>query len=678
MRLIKPSVEIWDQEEGLNGVYKSIERAGRICYKSSDKITKDSAEPFVDRMIKSLHHSMLEQGTVYLTIPREDINYHIYLSKYRDNPYSECRVAQTLEGIPVGSLYISTNYRVIIEHDWTDDLKYLCKPTKFHEKRISVHFTLDRAVSMEFLRHKKFSFAQESTRYCVSGDTLLRYKNPHNKYTIEELYRDKIGQNKLSKLKIEVLNLDTGKLEYSEINNIFYNGIKPIYKIITKLGYSLKCTGDHKIYTPNGWKELQNISSGDFIYVNGKDSVSNFLYRDKDWLYNQYVTLNKTVKDISIEFKYGEDILRKWLYKFKIYKPKDDEKPLYTNYDWLYNENIILNKTFVQISKETGYNVSTLKKWASKLNIPKKGTGYFNIGKTPWNKGLTEEDDHRIKKQANTLRKYHHNNGDSKTILKEDTSEYQKYKKSYCEICNTTEDLEVHHIDHNRTNNFPINLITVCSSCHQSIHSQNLKILHADEVLSIEYIGEEDVYDLEINHYHNYVANGIIVHNCNFSKNKFNNEITYIIPTWLDIPEGKITIKPHIGGDCIKSTPFIDDDSFISYHKEYGLDKQRGGYYINDFHLSDIDNSPISLFIRSLEFTEQVYLNLVSSNWTPQQARQVLPNALKTELVMTGFISDWKHFIDLRYRGTTGKPHPDAFYLAEKLYNLFKEKGIDI
>ena len=167
MRLIKPSVEIWDQEEGLNGVYKSIERAGRICYKSSDKITEDSAEPFVDRMIKSLHHSMLEQGTVYLTIPREDINYHIYLSKYRDNPYSECRVAQTLEGIPVGSLYISTNYRVIIEHDWTDDLKYLCKPTKFHEKRITIHFTCDRAISMEFLRHRTFSFAQESTRQII-------------------------------------------------------------------------------------------------------------------------------------------------------------------------------------------------------------------------------------------------------------------------------------------------------------------------------------------------------------------------------------------------------------------------------------------------------------------------------------------------------------------------------
>lgn len=296
MRLTKPSVEIWDQEEGLNGVYKSIERAGRICYKSSDKITEDSAEPFVDRMIKSLHHSMLEQGTVYLTIPREDINYHIYLSKYRDNPYSECRVAQTLEGIPVGSLYISTNYRVIIEHNWTDDLKYLCKPTKFHEKRISVHFTLDRAVSMEVLRHRKFSFAQESTRYC------------------------------------------------------------------------------------------------------------------------------------------------------------------------------------------------------------------------------------------------------------------------------------------------------------------------------------------------------------DYSKNKFNNEITYIIPIWLDVPE-----------------------------TEYGTLLTP-----KDIQFKEYTNLSEKEFINHLLDSEYRYFNLLKLGWTPQQARQVLPNALKTELVMTGFISDWKHFIDLRYRGTTGKPHPDAFYLAEKLYNLFKEKGIEI
>ena len=45
---------------------KIIEQAGRVCYKSEDKITEDSAKEFVDRMIKSGHGAMLEHGTVYL------------------------------------------------------------------------------------------------------------------------------------------------------------------------------------------------------------------------------------------------------------------------------------------------------------------------------------------------------------------------------------------------------------------------------------------------------------------------------------------------------------------------------------------------------------------------------------------------------------------------------------
>ena len=69
MRLINPSFEIWEQEPGLEGIYKAIERAGRVCYRSEDKITEDSAKPFVDRIIKSKHGSVLEHGTVYLAIP---------------------------------------------------------------------------------------------------------------------------------------------------------------------------------------------------------------------------------------------------------------------------------------------------------------------------------------------------------------------------------------------------------------------------------------------------------------------------------------------------------------------------------------------------------------------------------------------------------------------------------
>lgn len=167
MKLIKPSFEIWDQPAGLEGVCKQIEKVGRVCYKSEDKITEDSAKPFVDRMIKSGHGAMLEHGTVYLKIPygtmddRGEFSNEPIVIKYIDNPYSV-----VMNNSENDYWYITSNYRVIIENEWIDDLQYLCEPTEFHAKRITVHFVCDRGVSHEFVRHRVFSFAQESTRYC--------------------------------------------------------------------------------------------------------------------------------------------------------------------------------------------------------------------------------------------------------------------------------------------------------------------------------------------------------------------------------------------------------------------------------------------------------------------------------------------------------------------------------
>lgn len=168
MKLIKPSFEIWEQPSGLEGVYKQIERAGRICYKSEDKITEDSAKSFVDRMIKSGHGTMLEHGTVYLKVFNVIENSEL-IDKYKSNKYSVVKEGTEVYNCHGDILYgsckcITTNYRVLVENGWLDDLKYICKPTEFHEKRITVHFVCDRGVSHEFVRHRVFSFAQESTR----------------------------------------------------------------------------------------------------------------------------------------------------------------------------------------------------------------------------------------------------------------------------------------------------------------------------------------------------------------------------------------------------------------------------------------------------------------------------------------------------------------------------------
>lgn len=164
MKLIKPSFEILDQQCGLEGIYKQIEIAGRTCYKSEDKITEDSAKGFVERMIKSGHGAMLEHGTVYLKFETMKSTIHP-LDKYYHNKYSK---VCTEEGLTKQTkiVFVTTNYRVLVENGWLDDLKYICEPTEYHERRITVRFVCDRGVSHEFVRHRVFSFAQESTRYC--------------------------------------------------------------------------------------------------------------------------------------------------------------------------------------------------------------------------------------------------------------------------------------------------------------------------------------------------------------------------------------------------------------------------------------------------------------------------------------------------------------------------------
>ena len=189
MKLIKPSFEIIEQkprdivipadmeigpqmwkDELINSVYRQIEMAGRTCYKSEDKITETSAKEFVDRMVKSGHGAMLEHGTVYLRIPDVSSDGQwVYPAKgkYLGNKYSVTK--SRLEGVaqnPYSVFYVTTNYRVLVENNWLDDLQYICEPTEFHEKRVTVKFMCDRGVSHEFVRHRVFSFAQESTRYC--------------------------------------------------------------------------------------------------------------------------------------------------------------------------------------------------------------------------------------------------------------------------------------------------------------------------------------------------------------------------------------------------------------------------------------------------------------------------------------------------------------------------------
>ena len=173
MKLIESKVEYLPQEEGINGIYKQIELCGRTCYKSEDKITDTSAEKFVTRMISSNHTAMLEHGTVYLKVPGQGLWNEIQDHTYRDyvrNPYSKAKTKILFEKeedvIGLSYSFVTSNLRVLQENHWLNDLQYLCEPTEFHEKRYTFKFTCSRAIANELVRHRVFSFAQESQRYC--------------------------------------------------------------------------------------------------------------------------------------------------------------------------------------------------------------------------------------------------------------------------------------------------------------------------------------------------------------------------------------------------------------------------------------------------------------------------------------------------------------------------------
>ena len=130
---------------------------------------------------------------------------------------------------------------------------------------------------------------------------------------------------------------------------------------------------------------------------------------------------------------------------------------------------------------------------------------------------------------------------------------------------------------------------------------------------------------------------------CNYSKDKFNNEITYIIPCWMNLEEGSYNNGKYYNPIA---TPYL------------------------------VKGTPEEIFLLKLVGDELDYFELLEKGWKPQQARTVLPNALKTELVMTGFIHDWEHFFSLRALGTTGAPHPQAKELAEPLMKEFEKRGL--
>lgn len=167
MKLIKQSFEILEQKDfSLIGIKKFIERCGRVCYKSEDRITDDSYEKFVNMLVKRDHARPLEFGTVHLKISsgmlfekflQDLVDYKLYNPawiKYKELPEYT---------------YITTNYRHYLQiiKKCPYIAEYFTEQDNcYYPSRYTVHMVLSRGIMDEFRTHVGLSHLAESTRYC--------------------------------------------------------------------------------------------------------------------------------------------------------------------------------------------------------------------------------------------------------------------------------------------------------------------------------------------------------------------------------------------------------------------------------------------------------------------------------------------------------------------------------
>lgn len=260
MKLIKQSFEILEQKDfSLIGIKKFIERCGRVCYKSEDRITDDSYEKFVNMLMKRDHARPLEFGTVHLKISsgmlfdkflQDLVDYKLYNPawiKYKELPEYT---------------YITTNYRYYLQiiKKCPYIAEYFTEQDNcYYPSRYTVHMILSRGVMDEFRTHVSLSHLAESTRYCnYSKDKF------DNQVTF-------VIPNWCNSLK-EGSEQNYPPFEINEDEIIFMDALKNAqnsYLSLLKLGW-----------TPQQARDVLPLSvKSELISCGFKDAWENFFYR---------------------------------------------------------------------------------------------------------------------------------------------------------------------------------------------------------------------------------------------------------------------------------------------------------------------------------------------------------------------------------------------------------------
>ena len=600
MKLVKPSFEIKKQKPELEGIYKQIEWAGRTCYKSHDKMTEDSAKKFVDRMIKNRH--CYTGDSEVLT----ELGWKKW-SEYNGEKVAVVNLDGTFKGYEIPINIINKEYF-----------------GKFYEyNTIGIKVTDG---------HRMFGMFANSA---------------------EDRYKDFEGE------------LFTCNTPYQDANKR--------NKTLGERWFKTQCVCNYNNVELKAYYQLIGFWLGDGCRDNSKNKLRFHLKKDKKVKYLTDLCLN-----LGFEFQYNN-------YHFDVIVPEigdyfnstfvlnsekyidlnytEDLNEIYSIIDGLLNSDGSFQKTGTSFSSTSPHLINY---------IYSKGplVGY-NVSVGKWKKELLDGC-----KQVERL-----------FILKSNNKIVNDSRKPESKVIISKESLQVYCVTVSTglimvrgTNG----VVTICGNCAM--------LEHGTVYLSLDMTSREQYFKYCYNKFSKANSTGSAEHNTwkgfittnlrVLVENDWMDDLQYICePT--EYHEKRITVKFITDQGILREFTRHRTISFAcesTRYCNYSLDKFDNNvtFIIPEWCKSLQEGSNISeeemIFFNSLHNSEMAYFDLLKNGWKPQQARNILPLATKCELIMTGFVSDWKHFFSLRASeaGATGM-HPQADELASPLYLKFKE-----
>ena len=638
-------VENWDfSKANLNEENRilAITQVASICYQNPKALGSESLYNRLAAESQGLPSSSFEFVPVLLNLKKkrhmdlindlepfsntfkfsEKISKDLILTNYRAIYYDYEQRVKSIKTYYAGLVESPENDRNLAEDMESIKELYLglfnteeeCEIIKEHFKVFL--FKVDFPTRSQMVRHRV-----HWQELCISGESKIT--TLQGKRTIKDLYDNQFRKSPNKLPKVRTYDFNEKRLVWTEIKEVFNTGKKPVHEVVIQTGkgnkLKIKSTENHKFLTLDGWKELKDISVGEFVATNGIFILDDL--NELKRITSEMIDNKVTKEEYAKQFNISELSLVKRLQKIDmLYSDKSFEITNYHLKNWcLENKQkmIKIGKNFKEMSEHFGINQNTLSKWFRKHDINYSKEELRLLKKPVWNRGITGEASHSYgvthsdKTREKISQKLAKSLGETVLGFRFRVSTYwmadfrrSKVLEAFgnkCAKCNT-EDLSNIELDHIKPVRLYPNLAfdesniqPLCKKCHV------LKTLEEKEtddhtytfnfVESITLIGEEDTYDIEVDHPdHNYVANGIIVHNS----------------------------RRYVSG---KRVPF-----------EYYVSEKLKGFSA-EIGEESYDAEPIKTSIEKLiKYNENMYYALLESGVKPQEARRIIPQMAYTQI----------------------------------------------